>query len=166
MASSTKPLRFEKLGGATGLLLKIFLREQRKSPGPFLLTLFSVALGVTAIVAVDITSHSALSEFERANRLSSGLATHQVIGDVRGLDENIYARIKLDGRFPNSAPIVQAEVLVNQEDRTWQLLGIDPLSDYRIRESGLMGDEYTQEIENGLARACAGHETMGQLVQH
>ncbi len=147
MASSTKPLRFEKLGGATGLLLKIFLREQRKSPGPFLLTLFSVALGVTAIVAVDITSHSALSEFERANRLSSGLATHQVIGDVRGLDENIYARIKLDGRFPNSAPIVQAEVLVNQEDRTWQLLGIDPLSDYRIRESGLMSDEFTQEIE-------------------
>ena len=147
MASSTKLHKFEGHDGASGLLLKIFLREQKKSPGPILLTLLSITIGVAAIVGVDITSHSALSEFERANKLNSGLATHQIVGDVRGLDENIYTKIKLDGRFPNAAPIVQTEVTVNSGERSWQLLGIDPLSDYRIRESGLLGDGYMQQIE-------------------
>lgn len=147
MASSTKPRKPEGPGSATGTLLKVFLREQKKSPGPFFLTLLSVATGVAAIVGVDITSYSALNEFERASRLSSGLATHQVVGDAAGLDESIYAAIKLDGGFPNAAPIIQADVQVNRNDRTWQLLGIDPLSDYRIRESALLGGEYTEQIE-------------------
>jgi len=147
MANSSKLRKPEWPNPAAGMLLKIFLREQRKSPGPFLLTLSSVAIGVAAIVGVDITSHSALSEFERANRLSSGLATHQVVGGTSGLDENIYAEMKLDGRFPNAAPIVHAEVRVDQDDRGWQLLGIDPLSDYRIRETGLLGGDYTEQIE-------------------
>lgn len=145
MANSSKIRKFEVPDSATGTLLKIFLREQKKSPGPFLLTVLSITIGVAAIIGVDITSHSALGEFERANRLSSGLATHQVVGGATGLDENIYAALKLDGRFSNTAPIVQAEVQVNQDDRVWQLLGIDPLSDYRIRESSLLGGAYREQ---------------------
>ena len=97
MAISTKPRKLEVPDSATGTLLKIFLREQKKSPGPSLLTVLSITIGVAAIVGVDITSHSALSEFERANRLSSGFSTHQVVGGATGLDEKIYAAIKLDG---------------------------------------------------------------------
>ncbi|MXZ79820.1 MAG: ABC transporter permease [Gammaproteobacteria bacterium] len=147
MASCTSHLPTERPATATELLLKTFLREQKKSPGPFMLATLSVMIGVAAIVGIDVASQSALKEFERANRMVSGLATHRVVGGVSGLDERIYARLRIEGGLRNTAPVIEAEVRIDHEPGTWRLLGIDPLSDYRVRESGLLSMEHGDQSD-------------------
>jgi putative ABC transport system permease protein len=107
------------------------LREWRRHPWQILLSLIGVAIGVAVIVAVDLANVSAEREFERANQVVDGLATHRVGGALGGIDEEIHTAIKVDLGIREAAPVVRGEVLIAGEAFT--LLGIDPVSDYRLR---------------------------------
>ncbi len=129
---------------AARLLFKALLAEQQESPGPFLFTIISVVIGIAVVVGVEIANQSALAEFERASSLNSGLATHRIVGGTFGLDEQMFAQIKLKAGLRNATPIVQSAVRINGNPETFQLIGIDPLNDFRVRGNGLLRIPYSQ----------------------
>ena len=116
-----------------GAVLPALWRELLKHPWQLVLTLFSVAAGVSVVVGVDIANQAALTEFERANRVIDGVATHRIVGSQRGVNESVYKLVKVDAGVRDAAPVISAEVVIAGRSGTYHLLGIDPLSDYRIR---------------------------------
>ena len=115
------------------LIWVAFVREAFKRPWQLVLTILSVASGVAVVVGVDIANTSALSEFERANKTIDGVATHRIVGGAHGLDESIFHLIKVDLSIRNAAPVVVSNVTIDGESDRYQLLGVDPISDFRVR---------------------------------
>ncbi|MGI9316069.1 MAG: FtsX-like permease family protein [bacterium] len=126
--------RLDFLTAVMGVIIKAFLRESLTHPWQLVLTLFSIAAGVSVVVGVDIANQAALNEFERANRTIDGVATHRIVGGAHGLDERIFRQIKVDAGIREAAPVISAEVSIKGRAGTFHLLGIDPLSDFRIRD--------------------------------
>ena len=116
------------------VILLALWRELLRHPWQLVLTLFSVAAGVSVVVGVDIANQAALTEFERANRVIDGVATHRIVGGQRGVAENIFKLVKVDVGVREAAPVIDAEVAIEGQSGTYQLIGIDPLSDFRIRQ--------------------------------
>ncbi|MEJ2178511.1 MAG: ABC transporter permease, partial [Gammaproteobacteria bacterium] len=123
------------------VIIKALFRELLTHPWQLVLTLFSIAAGVSVVVGVDIVNQAALSEFERANRTVDGVATHRVTGGARGVDESVFRQIKVDARIREAAPVVSADVEIEGRPGTFRLLGIDPLSDFRIRNLQLSASQ-------------------------
>ena len=117
-----------------GAVLPALWRELLNHPWQLVLTLFSVAAGVSVVVGVDIANQAALTEFERANRVIDGVATHRIVGGQRGVNENVYKMLKVDVGVRDAAPVISAEIVIPGRSGTYHLLGIDPLSDFRIRD--------------------------------
>ncbi len=113
------------------LPLLAILREWREHPVQGLLTLVGVAIGVAVVVAVDVSSVSAEREFQRANRALQGVATHRVSGATGGIDEQIFTLVKVRAGIRDAAPVVRGSVTAGGE--TLELMGVDPVSDYRLR---------------------------------
>lgn len=127
------------------VIIKALFRELLTHPWQLVLTLFSIAAGVSVVVGVDIANQAALTEFERANRTVDGVATHRVTGGARGVDESVFRQIKVDARIREAAPVVSAEVEIEGQPGTFRLLGIDPLSDFRIRNLQLSASQDTDQ---------------------
>ncbi|MBX2868538.1 MAG: FtsX-like permease family protein [Acidiferrobacterales bacterium] len=115
------------------LLWYALFREALKSPWQLLLTILSIAAGVAVVVGVDIANSSALSEFDRANSVTDGLATHRIVGSADGFDEDVFKTVRIEAGIREAAPVVAAEVTIGREGRRYELLGVDPISDFRIR---------------------------------
>lgn len=96
-----------------------------------LLALVGVAIGVAVVVAVDLANASAERAFERANRAVEGIASHR-LSAAGGIDEALYTRLKVELGIRDAAPVVSATVDAGGQAMT--LMGIDPLSDYRLRD--------------------------------
>lgn len=111
------------------------LRHWRRHRLQILLSLAGVAIGVAVVVAVDLASASAEREFERANRAVDGIASHRVSGVSAGVDERLFARLKVDLGIRDAAPVVRGEG--RHGGRTVTVMGLDPLSDWRLRDFGL-----------------------------
>ncbi len=118
------------------LPLRALLREWLRHPWQLALTLAGVALGVAVVVAVDLANVSAEREFLRANGALDGLATHRVSGVAGDIPEELYTRIKVEAGIRDAAPAIELEVRV--DGRRLRLIGIDPLSDYRVRGFDLL----------------------------
>ena len=126
---------------ALSLVARCLFRESIKHPLQLLLTLFSIAAGVAVVVGVDIVNDAATREFTRANQLVDGVATHRITAGVSGIDESIYRKIKVELGIRNAAPVIELEVAVENIDQPFTLFGIDPVSDFRIRQLSLAGDD-------------------------
>lgn len=113
------------------LPLLAIVREWRGHPLQALLTLAGVAIGVAVVVAVDLSSVSAEREFARANRAVQGVATHRVSAAAGSLDERLFTRLKVEAGVRDAAPVVRGNVSAGAEDLV--LIGVDPVSDYRLR---------------------------------
>ncbi len=125
----------------TRLIAIALLRELMIHPWQLALTLFSIAAGVSVVVGVDIANQAALGEFERANQTIDGVATHRIVGGPTGIDERIFQQIKVAAAIREAAPVVTAEVAVQGRSGSYRLLGIEPLSDFRIRDLQLSNAE-------------------------
>jgi putative ABC transport system permease protein len=104
-----------------------------RHPGQLILALLGVALGVAVVVAIDLALESAFRSFELAGEAVSGRATH-VIGEESGIDERLYARLRVEQGIRNMAPVIRDYVALPQDsDDRYTLYGIDPLieSDFR-----------------------------------
>ena len=119
------------------LVALALLRDQMKRPWQLLLGLTSIAIGVAVVVGVDIANQSAMVEFGRANSITDGAATHRIVGGSSGLDESVFRTIKVDLGIRNAAPVVSAKVLVKGLEGPYTLLGVDPFSEFRIRDLGI-----------------------------
>src|SRR5262249_30324836 len=76
---------------------------------------------------------SARRAFELATEAVTGRATHEVVGGSAGVDERLYARLRLGGVDP-AAPIVEGiATMPRAPGRAFQLLGVDPLAQAPLR---------------------------------
>ncbi|MDE0715335.1 MAG: hypothetical protein OXI10_10795, partial [Gammaproteobacteria bacterium] len=73
-----------------GLVVLALARDLLRSPWQLVLTVLSVAAGVSVVVGIDIANDSAMAEFHRAGRIMDGAATHRLSGRTRALDESLY----------------------------------------------------------------------------
>ena len=97
------------------------------------LSIVGIAVGVAVVVAIDLANESARRAFELSAEAVAGRATHEVVGGPDGVDERLYARLRLAGVEP-AAPVVEAfATLPGAPGRVFQLLGIDPLADAPFR---------------------------------
>lgn len=94
------------------------------------LVVIGIAIGVAVVVAVDLANESARRAFSVSLEHVSGRATHQVVGGPTGVDERLYARLRLAG-VRDAAPLVEAYLTAGTE--TLHLLGIDPFAESGIR---------------------------------
>ena len=125
------------------LLWFALFREALKSPWQLLLTILSIAAGVAVVVGVDIANNSALTEFDRANSVTDGLATHRIVGGIDGFDEEVFRTVRVTAGIREAAPVVSAFVLIGKGEQQYELLGIDPISDFRIRSLSTELNDFT-----------------------
>ena len=126
-----------------GLVVLALARDLLRSPWQLVLTVLSVAAGVSVVVGVDIANDSAMAEFHRAGRIMDGAATHRLSGSTRALDESLYRVVRVDAGIQAAAPVISARVSIAGSGERWTLMGVDPLSDYRLRNFHL--EQFTDE---------------------
>lgn len=91
------------------------------------LALLGISLGVAVVIAVDLALESSLKSFEQAGKAVSGAASHRIVGGDGGLDERIYARLRVERGIRGLSPVIQTQVTVpEQSGISFKLVGIDP----------------------------------------
>lgn len=107
-------------------------RHLLRHPAQLALAVAGLALGVATIVAVDIATASSRRAFALSMEAVNGAATHQIVGGPTGIDEQVYAKLRMQpSPEVHLAPIVEGYVTVG--NRTLQLIGIDPLASREFR---------------------------------
>lgn len=94
--------------------------------------LAGVCIGVAVMVAVDLAVDSSRRAFELSMDAVNGDATHQVVGGPDGVDEMLYATLRVDEGLTNIAPVVEG--YVDTGGMTLTLLGVDPLAERSFRD--------------------------------
>jgi putative ABC transport system permease protein len=97
------------------------------------LSVLGVALGVAVVVAIDLANTSAARAFELSAETVTGKATHQVVGAGGTLDDDVYRMLRVEEGIETAAPVVQGYATLDREDRTVQVLGIDPFAEAPFR---------------------------------
>ncbi|GIK73960.1 MAG: permease [Chloroflexota bacterium] len=101
-----------------------------------------VAIGVAMIVAIDLANGSADRAFQLGAETVTGKATHQITGGPSGLDEALYARVRIDAAYRLSAPVVESYVVAEALDgQPMRLLGVDPFAEAPFRSYLGPGDQ-------------------------
>jgi putative ABC transport system permease protein len=122
------------------LLLKAGLRFYTRHPGQLVLTIAGIALGVAAIVAIDLAAYSSRQAFSASTRLFRGQATHEVARPGGYLPDTALATLRRAFGIARSAPVVETRVrLALAPDRAVTLLGVDPFSAGRLQTAWLAG---------------------------
>ncbi len=100
-----------------------------------LLFVVGVALGVSAVVAIDLANNSASRAFSLSTESLNGRATHQIIGGPSGVPTALYRQLRLELGLTAVAPVVTGYVQSpDLGDRPLRLLGVDPFAEPPFRE--------------------------------
>ena len=117
-------------------------RHAWRRPLQSLFLIAGVAIGVAMIVAIDLANGSAERAFQLGTETVTGKATHQITGGPGGLDEALYARIRTEGAYRLSAPVVESYVVADALDgQPLRLLGVDPFAEAPFRSYLGPGDQ-------------------------
>ncbi|MGD1996546.1 MAG: ABC transporter permease [Anaerolineae bacterium] len=123
-----------KLNGSSRALWSLGLRGLLQRPWQTLLMLLGITLGVAVVVAVDLANASASQAFDLSTEAVTGRATHQIVAGPQGLEEELYARLRVEGLLRAAAPIVTDYVSSPQlGGRPLQLLGVDVFAESPFR---------------------------------
>jgi len=94
-----------------------------------------VALGVAVVVAVDLANASALEAFRTSTEAVTGRATDRIVGGPRGIDQEVYRRLRVEVGYSAAAPVVQGTVVVREMGaQAMVLLGVDPMAEAPFRQ--------------------------------
>jgi putative ABC transport system permease protein len=116
-------------------LWRISWRTLVRHPWQTVLMVMGVTLGVAVVVAIDLANASASQAFDLSTQAVTGRSTHQITGGPNGLDEGLYARLRISGLDIESAPVVSR--YLSSPDlggRALRLLGIDPFAEAPFRD--------------------------------
>ena len=102
-----------------------------RHPWQLALALLGIGIGVAVIVAVDVANASARKAFLLSMDKVTGEATHQVVGGALGVDEGVYAKLRVEHGFRAIAPVVTGSVEVN--GTLLDVLGVDLFAEQDIR---------------------------------
>jgi putative ABC transport system permease protein len=120
-----------------------------RHPWQLALALLGIGIGVAVIVAVDLAVESSRKAFLLSMDTLTGKATHQIIGGPLGVDESLYATLRVDQGLRDIAPVVEGEALINGVNV--RVLGVDLFAESRFRsfsfdvDSGTGADSRTTE---------------------
>ena len=116
------------------LLWQSSLRFLLKHPWHFLLSILGVALGVAMVISIDLSNSSAQRAFSLSAEALTGKATHQIQGSGGFLSEQVYRDVKLATGYRNAAPVIDGYGRVQGLNRTFQILGVDPIAEGPFRD--------------------------------
>lgn len=134
-------------------LWKSSYRFLMQHPWLFGLSVLGVALGVAVVISIDLANSSAEKAFALSTEAVTGNATHQVRGAAGPINEQVYRKLRIDAGIRTSAPVVEGYGTVQQADRTFHILGIDPLAEapFRPYAGRSVGIELSSFIMNNRA---------------
>lgn len=94
-----------------------------------------IALGVAVFVAVRVTNTSTLHAFERTIEAIAGRASLEIVGRGAPLDETLLPEVRRMPGVASVAPLVLADVLVQEaQGQTVLVAGIDLIADRAVRD--------------------------------
>ncbi|MHC4935661.1 MAG: FtsX-like permease family protein [Planctomycetota bacterium] len=96
----------------SGSLARSSLRHLGRRPGQLLLQVVGIALGIAAVISIDIALEGAERAFDRSVSGVIGETTHQIVAGSEGFDEDLYRQLRVEHRLRASAPIVEGQVRV------------------------------------------------------
>lgn len=115
----------------TGLILRPLLREKLRTT----LTLLGIAVGVSVLVAIQLSNASALRAFGESVDAISGRANFQIVSESAPLDEKVLLDLRslwdAGGRF---APVIDIEGIIEPTEVPIRILGVDLFSDLHFRD--------------------------------
>ena len=101
-------------------------RRLKRRPFQYILFILGVALGVGMMVSIDLAGSSASRAFALSTDAITGKATHRIVADSTGFDEQIYTDLRVDVGFFPAAPVVEGYVLINElGNQPMRLVGVD-----------------------------------------
>jgi putative ABC transport system permease protein len=138
------------------VLWKFTLRELKNRPGRATLTLLSIVIAVSAIVAVNVSSSTTRRAYEEMYSKLAGRAALEVIAEGGGAyDEGIVAKLEEVAGVKTAVPIFRGHAKLFR--KTGRLLffvmGIDPLRDEAVRDYRLVDGESFRDDEGALMEA-------------
>ena len=118
-------------------LWKIPVRHYLRHPWQIVFSLLGVALGVAVVIAIDLANESAAKALELSNTLLNGKATHHIIGGPKGINEDVYVKLRMDLGLDAIAPRIEGYGNVTRkharDSQTFQIIGIDVLAEPFLR---------------------------------
>ncbi|MBI2205459.1 MAG: ABC transporter permease [Candidatus Rokubacteria bacterium] len=115
-------------------LVRASLRHLLAHPGQTALALVGIALGVAAVLSIDLANESARRAFEAATDAVAGRATHHVVGGPSGLPDDVYRAVRIDLGIRAAAPILERDVAVpDVPGYSLRLLGVDAFAEHDVR---------------------------------
>jgi putative ABC transport system permease protein len=109
----------------------------RRHPLQAALPVLGVALGVAAIVAVDLGSASTVSGFRATVQRLEGRATHQVLPARSAVHGELAWELSRVPGVVAAAPALEVLTLLLPAGEPLRLMGVDPFAEARVRALGL-----------------------------
>jgi putative ABC transport system permease protein len=108
------------------------LRYGLRHPWQFGLSLLGIALGVAVVVSIDLSIDSARRAFVLSNQAVLGASTHRLRGGPVGIDERLYARLRVEIPGLRAAPVVEGYG-AGDDGVALRILGIDVFAEAPFR---------------------------------
>jgi putative ABC transport system permease protein len=126
----------------------------KRAPLEVMLPALGVALGVAAIVAVDLAGASAVESFRDTVRRLDGRTTDRVVGDP--VPDDLARRLARVPGVEAAAPVVERMALYTEgEGAALRLLGIDPLAEGDVRTLGAVQSGDGRRLRDLMGRPGA-----------
>lgn len=140
---------------SNNLLWLSSIRFLLRHPWHFILSILGVALGVSVVVSIDLSNNSAKKAFSLSTEAVTGKATHQLIGAGETLDEDVYRTVRVEEHIRKSAPVVEGYGRIQGLNRTFQVMGVDPIAeapfrDFASQQSGIGLSEFMNGENTGI----------------
>lgn len=136
------------------------------------LAVLGIALGVTVVVAINLTISSANNSFRISYQQVAGSSTHQIQGGSQGISEVSYRRLR-SKLLPyyndiHAAPVIQRHVnLYGQPEWVLQVLAIDPIAEMTFRRylgtESVVSEEINTDFMLRSNTVLLSHYTARQL---
>jgi putative ABC transport system permease protein len=108
------------------------MRYGLRHPWQSALSLLGIALGVAVVVSIDLSIDSARRAFVLSNEAVLGASTHRLQGGPAGIDERVYARMRVDLPGLRAAPVVEGYA-AGEDGVVLRVLGVDVFAEAPFR---------------------------------
>lgn len=126
-------------------------RGLRQFPLRATLTIFGIAIGVAAFVAIQLANHSILGSFRRTINAVAGGSTLVVSAGELGFDETLLLKVQAARGVEHAAPLIMSIAPVEgHPGEVLLVLGVDLLAEEAFREYTLAGEEQDIDLKTLL----------------
>ncbi|MGQ0589846.1 MAG: ATP-binding cassette domain-containing protein [Sphingosinicella sp.] len=140
-------------------LVRASLRHLSAHPLQTMLALLGIALGVAAVLSIDLANESARRAFARSSERVAGRATHQIVAGPGGVADAIYRDLRVELGVRHAAPVLDRDVaLPDVPGRSLRLLGALGLAERLTHRPAKLSGGEQQRV--AVARALANRPAL------